>query len=158
MITHNQRNELKKAAEELLGCKWHWRGWLPHKGKVDCLFSTFWMLSKAGIVEHRGAGYNYYRKAAGLRRETNLAEIFIREILHVTEIPEPEDGAIVIFRAGRQSSHMGVIVGGGIAHAVYGKKFAIEPLGQWSKYIHCFLRVTTPKYKKLPSTVEIDTL
>lgn len=153
--------KLTEEARKLEGIKWGWRGWKPQHGsasRLDCLFATFWILSRVGIVEHNGAGYNYYAPTSGVDEEENRAWKFLTTLLHTTVPDKPQAGDIVVFRAGRQSSHIGVLTDEGIAHVICGRKFSIDPVKAWQQYIFGYLRVTNPVYKNKPSTIEIDNL
>jgi len=158
-MEYNQKSIVNRAALMLCGVPYKFRGQDPVLG-LDCLYSIFWILDQANIVESDQAGRNRYRPTEGLVETGNRGAAFIEKVLHVEVTTEPETGDIAVFKSGRFCSHLAIIVAGGraIGHVLANREYTVEPLKKWRDNIAVIYRIKSQGYRTDPREVTISEL
>ncbi len=124
---------------------------LPREG-VDCIHFVAAVLSGAGLIPL--PKLPAYDERLGALRARNVIEDILLEHLHCERIEEPEFGAIVICKCGRQTNHVGIVLDHGEMWHVPGKGYCgPEAVVNWLPRIQAFLRITAPGLKANPATL-----
>lgn len=142
-----------RAVERLRGSQWVYRGWEAGKA-VDCLYSAIYILQGAGVVDNDIGGRVYYQGTEGYGQKTCPLTAYYKSILHISR-SHPQTGALVLFKNGKFTSHVGVVVDEGIAHIMSGQQFRVDPIKYWGKWISAFYTPYARGYKADPSKMRI---
>jgi hypothetical protein len=130
------------------------------KGKgVDCVHFVAAVLADAGIVEPFKR-LPSYPLTWGLCAPENVVALGLQKILAVRRLPPSgfQFGDIVIFRAGRQSNHAGIIVDGRLWHVMTGGVVHAGLIARFVKGMQEIVRLTDRGWKAELSSVNLHEL
>jgi cell wall-associated NlpC family hydrolase len=86
---------------------------------IDCLYFVREILVAAGLLP--SWRFPFYKPAWGVGRDFNVMERVFLKCCHARVLDDGEpwlDGDILVFSVGRQSNHVGMILGGQVWHSV----------------------------------------
>lgn len=155
MWTHEQKEAARAACNEWRGTPHRDRLRLKKKG-VDCVNFVAAVLIDAGLV--RDFALPYYSANWGIGRRENVMSRLIDELFHVEEVTgEPEFGDLLVFRVGRQSNHIGIVIDGECWHCMT-RRF-VEPSELDHRIfsdVQTILRLVAPGEKRAPETLVLN--
>ncbi len=125
-------------------------------GGVDCIHFVAEVLTGAGIIpDHRLPGYD---ERLGTMRSHNVIEDILVRHLHAEVHTEPDWGDIVICKVGRQSNHVGIVIGENMWHVSSRSFVGYEALVNWLPRVQSFVRITQTGLRADPALLVAEEL
>lgn len=143
-----RRADAVAVATEYAGTPHRNRMALPREG-VDCIHFVAAVLHGAGVIPW--PRLPAYDERLGALRARNVIEDILLEHLHAERIEEPEFGAIVVCKCGRQTNHVGIVLDDGQMWHVPGRgTCGPEAVADWRDRVQAFIRITAVGLKADP--------
>ena len=158
--TDKDKQRLREAVAAWEGTPHVHRRAIRGKG-VDCVNFVAAVLADAGIVDRERLPS--YPTAWGFMSPKNVLGVGLAKVLHCKRIPWEGAGGlsfgdIVIFKAGRQSNHAGIIVDGRLWHVMTGGTVHAALPARFMTGIQEIVRLIDRGWKKKPTEVNIQHL
>jgi cell wall-associated NlpC family hydrolase len=143
---------------ERLAAAWseyeRWRG-TPHRHRIaipgqgiDCIHLTFKILQAAGILPF--CKLPSYDEQWGVGNKNNIAQEVMEDIAHCRPTDQAANGNILIWKVGRQSNHMGILLQEKAVHAQAGSFVDAVPFSEIAPRLQSMLRFTKAGFKHRP--------
>lgn len=125
---------------------------------IDCVHFVSGVIIASGISE--SFRLPFYKPQWGIGRRNNVLERVTLDCLHCHVIDEREYlqfGDIAIFKVGRQSNHVGVILDGDLWHVRLGRMVEPEPVTiPLLQTLQAAIRIDATGLKKRPESLTIQ--
>lgn len=156
--TDEQREAIRAVATKFEGTPHRDRIAIPGIG-VDCIMLAIEIYRAAGIFPE--FTIPQYKTNHGIFRDHNILSVLFRDFAHFRQVgvPEIDFGDTLVFRVGRYSNHVGVVVDGKCVHSIARTGVVCSTMTPgFLKKVEAVMRPERPGLKADPQTINTFTL